>query len=650
MKQGGPWLVRLRHVLIRVSTDACPKSRRFASAGNADNGCRFSQSDCTRAPDIERRLPTTNVGPFRDDLRESICMSISNILPFGKKATKQQPVITTRFPESGDACRLVRREGGWDPLGIDKEGRYVVLSYLTGTVRTLTSAQFNAEALESAFGIEYCRQAWSAKDNRLRAKRFDERSLVEAIRSSCQAQGLVDEVEVRHAGLYRQGDDLVVHFGQTVRALGAPLDMRGVAYNASKCIGFDGNEAPLRPEEARELVEAVRTFGLSGERDEIAMAGSIAAMFFGAVLPTRPVVALEAEYASGKTTWLNLVGALLNGQCERRDGIPSAAQVVHAMRYQPRALICDEVELSERKKRDWDAVAELARSGFTESSGPRIARVLGGKLTHFHAPAGVLLAGINLPVFDPAIESRCIRVRLLRVPERSRAALHPLLDPARRHVALDFGRRLRAALLSRWSVMRDTVRLVETKLIQGGHESRTAALWATVMAGYWTITAEAPPSEAELRTLVEQAGLLQAERRVQESQGDICLRQLLDARVSVPTADGRRTLPLAELLHRAKGGDADDVEVAMSGLQLYGLRLINKGGAPRLAIANEHPRLRQLLAGSPWSGGGWKEPLSRLADAQNDVQRFCKVAHRCVTVPISTLDAANELLGEGAMS
>lgn len=204
--------------------------------------------------------------------------------------------------------------------------------------------------------------------------------------------------------------------GSRSKAVGGHISLREVAYDASQSIGFGATDTALSDEESRELVEVVRGFGLDGKRDEIVLVGSLASMFYGTALRTRPVIAIEAEYASGKTTWLDFVSAVLEG-CERRDGIPTAAQVVHAMRHQPKALICDEVELSPRRKRDWEAVAEPARCGFSKSAGPRIKRVLGGKRTSFHAPAGVLLAGINLPVFEPATESRCLRVRLQSVPE-----------------------------------------------------------------------------------------------------------------------------------------------------------------------------------------------------------------------------------------
>lgn len=123
---------------------------------------------------------------------------------------------------------------------------------------------------------------------------------------------------------------------------------------------------------------------------------------------------------------------------------------------------------------------------------------------------------------------------------------------------------------------------------------------------------------------------------------------LLDARVSLTTGEGEKVArTLAEVLHRISKAGLEASEAALLDLQWYGLRLVPADGAIRLAIANDHPRLKQLFTGSLWAGGGWKEALHRATDAQPGIQRFCKVVHRCTTLPLAAVLALGESTLEG---
>ena len=83
---------------------------------------------------------------------------------------------------------------------------------------------------------------------------------------------------------------------------------------------------------------------------------------------------------------------------------------------------------------------ELFRGAFSNGEGGRQTRVYGGKTRYYNAPSGVLLAGISLLAFDPATESRTVRVQLETLPATCRDD-NPLPCSHQRHLVEDLGRR-----------------------------------------------------------------------------------------------------------------------------------------------------------------------------------------------------------------
>jgi hypothetical protein len=567
---------------------------------------------------------------------------------FGPRKTGLKPA-PANFGETGsDAKCLISEEGGWAAGGFDAGGDYVILSKKTGRLCVLRSAQLTEGVLRARLGTQYCDKYWSIENPHSKKREFSALTLAEHIRRACDARGEFDFKHLRGPGIYRDGDDLVVNYGTQVRtSQGSACDVmlppgKG-AYQAGPSLGFDAETECASADDVEAFVEAVRSFGLPGRFDAVALVGWWVMAFYGAVLPHRPILAVTAEKGSGKSTLIELFGNLLGPQAIRRDGLPTVAQVIYALESKMAVLLTDEVE-SDAPKQAVTRFLEMARVGFSNAEVGRQSRVIGQKARLFNAPTGVLVAGTALPEFDSASESRTIRVQLEPL-SGDRQHCNPLLDFGKSSEVEELGRRMRRLLIARWPVMRDTLAAASQHLRELGHEPRSADKLAPVVAGYLALTREAAPSGEELAAFVESCGLQEVRRERAPRDCEECLQTILARKVRVywGRAMGANSSieRIANVIRRiASPNWPEDGRRALSRqLEEFGLRLIPdpSNSQWRLAVctSKHHEGIKKLLQSTRWGApGAWKVVLMRIPGAMYEVQRIAGTAERVVVVSL----------------
>lgn len=566
-----------------------------------------------------------------------------NVLTFFNK-NKQ---ATAKLPAPDDAptppvSSITWTNGGWEPVGYALDGSYVVLSRKTGQLVTLRAQDLNEKKLLVQLG-QGARDDCMVFDPDLQKEVFDPAGLAENIGKCCDDMGLFDFARVRGPGLYREVDDLVINFGEEVataegNAVVTAPAAKGATYQSGPSLGF-GLATPCATEaDVQNVVRAVRSFGLRRTGDAVLLLGWFVMAFFGQVLSHRPILAITAERGSGKTTLIELLSLLLGPQAMRRDGVPTVAQVIYELEKKSAALLVDEVEARGSKKTVIENFLETLRVGFTNSTGHRMSRVIGGKQRYFSAPAGVLVAGIGLPAFNSATESRTVRVSMESLSAESSQRYEPLFDLARENETVELGARLRRLLVTRYPVLRETLALVRPMLVALGHETRSADKFSPLIAGYVALTRETKPSAEELQQLIELLELSTPEKVVAERDAEVCQRILLHRKVAMFSMrnEGRvkshRTI--REVISQVVHGAAEDRTSLTMQLEQFGIRPIwvKTEACWKIAVCSseQHEGMRRLMQHTDWALGGWKDVLSRLPGAESSVQKVAKVPQRVV--------------------
>jgi len=356
--------------------------------------------------------------------------------------------------------------------------------------------------------------------------------------------------------------------------------------------------------------------------------------------PNSPSIILTAEKGAGKSTWVSLQVALLGQQAILRDGVPSAPQVLHAVSEKSVTLICDEFEPLKRSKAQLESLTEVFNSGFTKSTGKgKFTRVSGKSLRYFNPPSGVALCGINVPELDDALESRSVRLSMVR-KDRAGESKCRLLNTANGEARL-LGARLRRLLVSRWQVVRDTRAQVHEMLQSIGHSDRFADTYSPLVAGYIGLKHAAVPERHVLEELLAQWSLNEVRVDELDTPSEACLSTLLDRKVVIKVREGdslaKTHMRLRDAIHMMAGrkGDQQRKEIAYQ-LELLGIRPLHDegGGAWRMAVAasQHHREMRLLTTGTPWARGAWKDALLRLPGSAKGQARLAGESVKVVIV------------------
>lgn len=577
---------------------------------------------------------------------------------FGKKP---QVVAAPEAPQYS-AGALRHPGGGFAAVGFDFDGSYLVLSRKTGRLVTL-KGRLDESTLLSKFGAAYCMNEYGEEDPKLGDMVFRADKMAADIRQQCDDMGLVQRPEVRGPGLYLEDDRLIINTGNELcDEQGLPLTttpMAGRVYVSGPYLGFDTDTPPATDAEVHQVESAFESFAFKQTYGAAVSLAWLASSAMGGTLPHSPSVILTAAYGAGKTTWAMLQKSLLGAQVVHRDGVPTAPQVLHATKDNIVALLCDEFEPAKVSADHLRKFGEVINAGFTRPSGEGgFSRVIGGKLQHFRAPAGVALCGIDMPMLEQALESRSVRLELT---PRQRAGVnrHPLLDPAYTAEAEALGARLRRLVTLRYSVIRAVHDIAHAMLRSIGHSDRRADTWSPLIAGYIGLKHVKAPDLQVVRDLITQWGLNEVAKDDIEPVSEACLNVLLDRKIVLrhesagkPSKSHVRLRDALRLLAalRDKPEASRQVDAQLQALGVRALYKDDTGGWQLAVAASVHSvGVRQLFQGTQWARHGWKDTLLRLNGAAKGQARIAGDSVKVVIVPLPKT-VTEPLFGDEATS
>lgn len=573
--------------------------------------------------------------------------NVLSVLFGGNKAFNSQTDETTRQPTLSIA-EIAYPEGGFEVAGFCMNGNYRVLSRKTGQMVELGPRQLEEATFFAHFGMSYCVNNFCEIDPKTGKRIFKVEKLTKEIRQGCDEFGPAKLDMVRGPGIYLDGQELVVHYGNAVYDQhGEPvstLPTQSRAYVSGPGLGFDRDTPCASVADVHLLESTFESFGFEQRWGAAASMGWFASSPLGAALPNSPCIILAAAKGSGKSAWANLQKALMGPQAILRDGVPTAPQVLHAIGEQSVTLICDEFEPLKRTKKQIDELTEVFNSGFTKGSDQgKFTRATGGKLRYFNPPTGVAMCGINLPELDDALESRAVRLSMVPLT-RAGKQKSPLLNGLDNQEAKAMGARVRRLAISRWDVLRDTRSVVHQMLQDIGHGDRLADTYSPIIAGYVALKHTAVPSRAELNELLGHWELDKVKSDEHETPSDACLNVLLDRKfilhleqdgVKVKTHVRIRDAVRLLVAQRSDKLARRPVETQ---LEMLGVRVLRDADTDTwsLAVASSqhHLGVRQLFQGTAWAKGGWKDTLLRLTGSSKGQARIAGDSIKVVFVKL----------------
>lgn len=577
------------------------------------------------------------------------------------------------------------------PLGIN--GDMYFLLDATGQFREVKDERFTRLKIASLFGsyAELLEEYWprmTQNKGEWVVTGWKPEQAAMALTSACADIGVWSPFAMlrgRGAWLGREGE-LILHCGDKVM-IGPPPASRNQRPQWVKPGKIDGFVYPTaaptqRPADKQqpcggeagspgdELLAILRSWNWrGGEVDALRLLGLIGAQMVGGAIKFRPPAWMTGGFGTGKSAAQDLV-KWLHGT----TGIISVADATSAgiwqkLKYDSLSVGLDEQEAEEDNRKNF-ALVKLARAAATGSM------VLRGGADHqgaeFMARSCFLFSSILIPPMLGQDRSRIVVLELNKLKTVSE------FKPTEKAMN-KLGARILRRMVDGWHRWQETFEIYRQALGECGHSGRGADVMGTVLTASDLILFDAVP---DAETAKDMAGKLAApmlaDMEHQDSDEIACWQHLLSTVIDPYRSGGRKSI--AEWISRARGLAKDNDGNFVSGtpvneanqvLQTFGLRIVGNAeivklygvrtlrdlpegiAPPYLAVANSHPSVAQIFAGTHWGSrsgaqGVWVQALRRLEGATvphkplwlsgDDSNSIRSASHRVTLIP---LDAAS---------
>ncbi|BBK44138.1 hypothetical protein STVA_41580 [Allostella vacuolata] len=439
----------------------------------------------------------------------------------------------------------------------------------------------------------------------------------------CAAAGLWDDdTPVRSLGVWRHGDQILVHCGDAVR-IGDDWHPAGrrigpALYPSAPSIARP-SLVPADEATARTLADHLRLWSTKQRAGRTLLYGWIAVGYLGAAPRWRPHFLVSGERGCGKSSLATLVDAALGPQSRMVNNYTEAG-IRQALTNEGRGLVLDEAE------GDTDRVQKLIEL-LRQMSGGEGVQGLRGTIGHgaqrFSLSGAVYLSAINAPMLEPQDRSRITEVEL-QPPGTDVGAADRVVQ-----ATLWAGERsaaLRARAVAGWQRFVDNLGMLRSMLIERGCDGRQADQLGTLLAAGAMMHNDRPLDSDSASVIVDKVEPMIFRLRAEDEEDSDprrCLAVLMTTQLDHWRGGNKSTV--GRVLMDALKTEGTEAREA---LKTYGLlvkldalrwregeREVEVPG-PILVVANSHEALSRFFRDKAWRGGGWARALLRLPGAQ----------------------------------
>ena len=491
------------------------------------------------------------------------------------------------------------------------DGRYHFLPRKRHVPCTIDMGQFTASRLIELAPLGF----WSVNGFMKDAGGIKTDAAQDWIVDESEKVGMVDLRRLRGAGVWRDGDQIVVNDGaQIVTMAGERLEYD--AFHSTACAEYIPSETRFGdmtgPESAdAEGLALAALFGslkFLRKLDPVAALGWALIAPFGGLLKWRPHLWITGRRSTGKSTVLieKMIDPLLGEFAFIGSGRSSEPSIRRGMNLTARPGRFDEFDPGPRApKSDLERMGKvivLARNSSCDSTAmTTLASGDTGNVT-FVVRSCFLFASINLLEMDSAIESRVVRVEKLalskdeiraEIERMKRDCAHVMTDPSR------YRRRIFRAMPR---ILQD-IDAVHPLLMSFVSDARQCDVIAPILAAAWAVqSGESVMSDAGRAWVEELLDDLIREQEEHVEDEDRVIEHILQASIRT---DDMKTRTVSELLARADSSEPGD---ARETLERNGLKIANikngDGLSHRyLAIPQRSDSIARMLSGTPYESG-----------------------------------------------
>lgn len=535
------------------------------------------------------------------------------------------------------------------PLGHDR-GRFYFFTSGGGQVR-----DFSARDLQSIGSL--CELAplryWEVNHPGKGDAGFNVRSAGDALVRACYRAGIYDVDRIRGRGAWIDEGRAVLHVGDSLIVDGCKVGLADIKtryiYEAAKPLvrkHFD----PLSTADANKLVGLCQAptwqHGISG----ILFAGFVVVAPVCGGLAWRPSIWITGGAGSGKT-WLkeNILAPSMAGVVLLVQSKTSEAGIRQTLGCDALPVLFDEAEREDASAASrMQGVLDLLRQSSSEGG----AEIVKGSQSQtgakrYRIRSCFALSSINVGIEHQADESR-ITILALRDRDPLDMGADARFAEINRLVQTTLTPAFAAGLLARSVRLLPIIRTnAETfakavSVVFGSR--RTGDQLGALLAGAYTLFSDRVITDEAAEVWVRKQDWGTAAGSEVERDELRLLSHLTQHRVRFSQGNGSSIDATIGRLLLARSGNDQQISVDIADIELkqIGIRYDTRDGVWGIFVSTNHPALKRILVGTPWSAG-WGRALGRLPGAVTGEQKTIRFAFghtgKAVWVPMEAVDA-----------
>ncbi|MBU8543983.1 MULTISPECIES: hypothetical protein [Roseomonadaceae] len=554
--------------------------------------------------------------------------SSEKIVPFGEMERAAKKERRKRAREADDAPEDGGDGGEGGRIVVDWDGCPVTcIGHGKGVYFFLdSSGQFRELRSRDLFGKPELLAMFGGDDRWLKKhffalgddgrKRVSVSGAAQALQRRCHVMGVFDPevVEIRQPGIWAdEAGRPVAHLGDVLAMPDGSLVDAGGRHDGVIYERRGAAPRPARPCAAAEiahLLERIQDIWLfrDGPAGAMLVLGHVAMALLGAAAEWRANLFLLGDSGSGKSELMALMRALQIVHVYSND--TSRAGLVARITMRPGPIHVEEAVQGDKGGAKELLNLMLPATGGKGSEGYR-ARA-DGTGRGFRVLGAVCFAAIHPPPMQVEHRNRFTEINLMppRDGQSAKESISELRSHARKLAPALFGRVL--AGFPRWVATLATLR---GALLRHGCSPRDSDQLGSLLAGWWILSSDALPSEAEAKGLVAMCAAYIPEQAMVREESAARRAWLALATTSVTLRSGTQRRQIGELVRDALREDIGLASAAETELRQWGMRTdsLSPEDAVRLLRDIDDTQVRKWPLVGVWFGRKHSE-LQRLFD------------------------------------
>lgn len=521
------------------------------------------------------------------------------------------------------------------PMGHNGAGEYVFFPRTEGVIVSLTASAMGR--IQNLYRLAP-REFWETHFG-VAGEKVSDSSICSlasaALMAECQRKGVFRSETVRGVGVWREGDAAVVNCGDQVYTLPEgpscdPSDFVGKNIYTSGPSVVDMDVDPLSNAQANELREICKQLSWAKPQFADLLAGWCVVAPIGGALRWRPHAVVTGPKGSGKSTVHDLIVKNVVGDIGIYNaGLTTEAKVRRDIGESSRPYILDEFESETQSQRtNTEKILTLARLSSSGASA-------GNAYENFTLRSCFFFAAINPRIEHGADKDRITMLTLVpdtkSPPEKFIELEHRIITT----LTPEYGKRLFRRTVENLDALLaniDTFTIEAAKVLGSRRDGDQVG---PLIAGAFSLTSRKKVTREEAAAWMARQDWDWHVAAKDVPDSEKLMQYIMTARARYDVDGSSRESSIGELVARAadKGGMLCDAST--DALKQYGIKVADG----KLFIANNSPRLKELLDKTPWAV--WRTTLSDFKGADNygnkTVRFMAGLTSKVTTVPLDAI-------------